>query len=377
LHTDPLRFDRGVHMTKAMRFAGALLCVVLGGCGGEKKKENLQPASNVLYAAARQITPVVIPAGVSGSFEAVPGGPDLATNPVMPWYSGNLGGLIFSILRDYQYPRDEGKVDASNLYKVLHSIGNEFERYYPGLAAITEKAVASPFDFGPFTVVDTYNKAKNNIEAAGVHMAARQVGNDKHMLAAGSVGDASWVTQGVYLGDSKDLELNTIVLNRYTTGSMAGDLYGVRSWIKGNETTHAFSFRFIQFSSSGSGTTLGAMSYFYSVIGTGVSQGAGAHVLYYGSSTREPNQFGDPAPGYYCFEAADAEAQYQAKFAAFPDSTGGGEPIDATSHCWDLKTGPGGLDAQLADQPLWGRADVTFDPASFTGGGASHLELTF
>src|SRR5512141_1320532 len=102
-------------------------------------------------------------------------------------------------------------------------------------------------------------------------MAARQAGNDKHMLVAMKQGDGSSIMQGVHKGDSKDLELNSLMVIRYSAGSMAGDLYGIRSSIKGNETTHAFVFRFLQFSYN---HTMDVY-YYYSVIGMGVSQGAG------------------------------------------------------------------------------------------------------
>jgi hypothetical protein len=373
LHSPNVLLALETHMTRTIHLGSALLALWLAGCGGAKK-ESQGPSSNVLYAAARNITPAVASAAPTASFQAVGGAPMMAAAATMPWWSGNMGGLIFQTLRDYQYPRDEGKVDATNIYKVLLEAGNEFERRYPQLTAITEKAVASPFDFGPFTVADTYDKAKNNVGGATVHMAARQAGNDKHMLVAAASGDATWITQGVYRGDSKDLELNSMMIVRYTSGSMAGDVYGIRSYILGNETTHAFTFRFLQFSSN----SAGGMHYYYSVIGTGISQGTGGHFLFYGRSTLDPSPFGGPATGYYCFQAGDAEAEYQAKFTAFPPAeVGGGEVIDASSPCLAYKEGATGLDAQLAAIPLWGPADVTFDPATFTGAGASHLELVF
>jgi hypothetical protein len=372
LHSWPLRFDQETHMTRTFQCGGALLGLMLAGCGGSKS-ESHGPSSNVLYAAARNITPAVA-AATTPSIQELPGAPRYAAAPTMPWWSGNMGGLIFQTLRDYQYPRDEGKVDSTNIYKVLLEAGNEFERRYPGLTAIPEKAVASPFDFGPFTVADTYDKAKNGVDGSTVYMAARQTGSEKHMLVAAKSGDATWITQGFHRSDTKDLELNSMMVLRYSAGSMAGDVYGIRSYIKGNETTHAFTFRFLQFSTN---STAG-MNYYYSVIGTGVSQGTGGHFLFYGRSSLDPSPFGGPATGYYCFAAGDGEAQYQAKFTAFPPAeVGGGEVIDASSPCLAYKEGPGGLDAQLAANPLWGPADVTFDPTTFTGGGASHLELVF
>jgi hypothetical protein len=349
-----------------------VLGVSLAACGNAKK-DATGPSTNVLYAAARNITPAVR-AGSASAAMATEGAPQLLVGNGMPWWSGNLGGLIFQTLRDYQYPRDEGQVDATNIYKVLLEAGNEFERDFPELAPITEKAVASPFDFGPFTVADTYDRAKNGIGGNQTFMAARQAGTDRHLLVAQASGDVSWITQGVHHGESKDLELNSMMVVRYSSGSMAGDVYGIRSWIKGNEATHTFTFRFLQFSYNHSGD----MRYYYSVIGTGVSQGAGGHFLFHGRATHDPSPFGGAATGSWCFAAGDAEAQYQARFTASPPAeVDGGEVIDDASPCMVHKTGPAGLDAQLAAHPLWGPADVTFDPATFTGGGPSHLQLAF
>jgi len=340
----------------------------LAACGGKKDSPD-GPTSNAIYAAARNITPAV----ATGSGTRALAAPRAAVAATMPWWSGNLGGLIFQTLRDYQYPRDEGQVDATNIYKVLLEAGNAFESGFGELGAIAEKPVASPFDFGPFSISDTYDKAKNGVGGGPTFMAARQAGNDKHLLVASSMGGASSIMQGVYRGDTKDLELNSMMVLRYTAGSMAGDIYGIRSYIKGNETTHTFTFRFLQFSYNHAME----MHYYYSVIGTGVSQGAGGHFLFFGSGSNSPSSWG-PATGYWCFASGDPEAAYEAKFTAYPPALSeGGEPIAADSPCLGYKEGAEGIDAQLAARPLWGPSDVTFDPATFTGGGATHLELTF
>lgn len=355
-------------MARVILLSSVLIGLFLPACGGKKDSHD-GPTSNAIYAAARNITPAVATGAGAHALAARPAAADAA----MPWWSGNLGGLIFQTLRDYQYPRDEGQVDATNIYKVLFEAGNTFERGFGSLDAIAEKPVASPFDFGPFSISDTYDKAKNGVEGNPVFMAARQAGNDKHLLVAMSTGNASSIMQGAYLGDTKDLELNSMTVIRYTAGSMAGDVYGIRSYIKGNEATHTFTFRFLQFSYNHAMD----MNYYYSVIGTGVSQGAGGHFLFFGSGSNAPSSWG-PATGYWCFASGDSEAQYQAKFTAYPPAqTEGGETIAADSPCLGYKEGAEGIDAQLAAHPLWGPSDVTFDPATFTGGGSTRLELTF
>ena len=346
----------------------ALSSLAISGCGagGSKGSET----SNVIYSAARNIAPVVVATSSASSALQRSDAYLVARKEavVMPWWSGNLGGLIFQTLRDYQYPRDEGQVDATNLYKVLFEAGNAYEAKAGLLDAMTEKAVAAPFDFGAFTIADTYDKGTNGLSGEDVFMAAREVGNEKHLLLAMKQGDSSTIMQGVYNGDTKDLELNSLTLIPYTSGSMAGDIYGIRSYIKGNETTHTFEFRFLQFSYNHSMP----MYYYYSVIGKGVSQGAESHFLFYGTSFSTGSGSSGDSSGYYCFAATDTETEYQAKFEAYPPSAGG-ETIGSGSPCYGYKTG---VDTQLGTQPMWGPADTTFDPTTFAGGGATHLELS-
>ena len=360
-------------MQKPSVSIAALLGLAVAGCGGAGSDSKSAATSNAIYAAAREIAPVVA-ATSSSALTFQPGNPALARRSAaldMPWWSGNLGGLIFQTIRDYQYPRDEGKIDATNLYKVLFEAGNAYESKAPLLATMAEKAVAAPFDFGAFAIADTYDKGKNGVGGEDVFMAAREVGSVKHMLVAMKQGDGSTIMQGVYDGGTKDLELNSMTVISYASGSMAGDKYGIRSYIKGNEATHTFEFRFLEFSYN---HTMD-MHYYYSVIGKGVSQGAGSHFLFYGEASND-SAFGSKTSGYYCFAATDTETEYQAKFAAYPDS-GGGETIDGGSPCYAYKTGTDGLDAELAALPMWGPSDITFDPATFTGGGTTHLELSF
>ena len=364
-------------MKKPSVSIAALLGLVFAGCGGAGTDSKSAATSNAIYAAARKIAPAVqatSSSALSSPARRRPNGVDLATRSAaldMPWWSGNLGGLIFQTIRDYQYPRDEGKIDATNLYKVLFEMGNAYESKAPLLAPMAEKAVAAPFDFRDFTIADTYDKAKNGVDGEDVFMAAREVEGVKHMLVAMKQGDASTVMQGVYDGGTKDLELNSMTLIPYTSGSMAGDTYGIRSYIKGNEATHTFEFRFLQFSYNHAMD----VHYYYSVIGTGVSQGPESHFLFYGEASNV-GQWSSSTSGYYCFAATDTETEYQAKFAAHPDSTGG-ETIDVGSPCYAYKTGTDGIDAKKALHPMWGESDITFDPTAFTGGGATHLALSF
>jgi hypothetical protein len=356
-----------------MRTPSVLIVVLsslaIGSCGAGDS--NGSATGNVIYAAARNIAPVVVATSSASSALQRSNAYLVAKQAAeaMPWWSGNLGGLIFQTLRDYQYPRDEGTVDATNLYKVLFEAGNAYEGKAGLLDAMTVKAVAAPFDFGAFTIADTYDKGKNGLTGQDVFMAAREVGNEKHMLLAMRQGDGSNIMQGVYNGDTKDLELNSLTLILYMSGSMAGDTYGIRSYIKGNEATHTFEFRFLQFSYNHSMD----MYYYYSVIGQGVSQGEGSHFLFYGTSSTTGGS--GNSSGYYCFAATDTENEYQAKFETYPPS-GGGEIIDSGSPCYEYKTGAEGIDAQLTAHPLWGPSDITFDPATFVGGGTTHLELS-
>lgn len=353
--------------------AFSVMALTAVGCGGSGKGSG----NSFIYQSARKVAPAIKATattspsslGLTASDAPVDGGSTL------PWYSGNLGGLIYQSMQDYVYPDDEGKVDMLDIYKLLFETGQMFDAYSAQLDPITEQAIAAPFDFGATSIADTYDHAKNGV-GTGVNMATRVVGNDRHFLITmtqdnggngSSNGTGYSILQGKYNGDTGDLELNFLMVLRYTSGS----IYAMRTYLKGNDQTHTFDLRIFM---PGGNSSMPDMHYLRSFIGTGVSEGAGNYYLFYGEDQSYQGATPPAQPGmagYWCFAATATEADYQQAMTV--DNVNGTNPVPDT--CTTQQTH---LDTDLKPG-LWHIADFVtdMDPSNFTGGGTDHLELSF
>jgi ABC-type glycerol-3-phosphate transport system substrate-binding protein len=93
-------------MKKGFLLLGASLAVVLvcGTCGGGGSSS----ASFDLFTTAEKATPVVIPVTTTS----------VSVNAT--WSMGNTLYEIFQLIREYNNDRDNGKIDGSNMHKVLY-----------------------------------------------------------------------------------------------------------------------------------------------------------------------------------------------------------------------------------------------------------------
>ena len=237
-----------------------------------------------------------------------------------------VGSILYSIheaLRDYEFPRDEGVIDMHNIYKVLTTSGQIYETAESSCLSITEAAVLSPFDLGLNS--ETYNCAGNfNTMADGYAngFAIRDAGNIKHGLLtyrwAPEAPDhlEHGILQGSYDENTKNLNVRMIHLVEYA----AQGGFVVRSHIVGNEETHAFSLNLL---SAGIGESSGWVS----LVGKGVSKGAGQYFLF-----KVQNSSGVDGK-YFCFPADATETDLIAMHEENPE---GAETVDA--NCADYQS---------------------------------------
>jgi hypothetical protein len=335
--------------------------VFIFACSKNNDGDSTDPG--VFYTAAKNTAPTVAPASATSALRSgeVSSLVPPIFNTLSDW-SGTTGYRIFYTIRDFDPTRDQGKVDGSNMYMALYSNGVTYNMLKSQLDSITEKTIASPFDFGNTAFSDNYNSAKTGLSGGNCtnctsNMAARTVDNDHHMLytsASNSDGTTGYgVTQAKYNDDSKDLEMNMAYIVNYGSGPNSGSQYGVRTWIKGNAGTHSFSIRYMIF--NGTGTTYNN----YSIVGRGISKGTGNFLFYAKTSNSDL-----PSGGYFCFDASADEAVFQSKFQSSPT----GETIDTSSPCYTYKSD---LDVLIAD--MW-------NPGAFTADnlpGANTVSLSF
>jgi hypothetical protein len=278
-----------------------VLAAVFSGC---KDDEESGSSENFFFTATQEVTPVF---DASGSKKMIR---DLT--------SGTLLYSVFELLRDYEYPADEGVIDMHNIYKVLYTAGQIYATAESGCSEITETAVASPFDLG---ITDTYNCAGNTGTMTDNYAYGFAIKDDDPvkyaLLTYRWAPDAPshvehGILQGNYNEDTGDLSLKMIHNVYYDpTGGFV-----VRSDIEGNATTHAFT---IQSISAGTGTS----SNFVSIVGKGISQGSGNYFL-----LRVESDTVTPAK-YFCIPADATETELEAM-----DASGSGT-VDANCSAYE------------------------------------------
>jgi hypothetical protein len=308
------------HMKKiVVLFVLVVLAALIGfiscGGGGGSSSGSGGSGNNALFNAVKATTPAFT-ATVSATFAPAVS----KTRGLMataPTFTNQAMNMAFQLLRNYSYPADEGKVDMSNIYKVLHEAGG----YLDGAASIcssitlTTDSAISAYAFSDF-LGQTYDCGGNVSEAAqagyGSSVAYRENNGtgDKFMLATYKWAPDS--TQQIAIGaietrfnsTSNDVELTFAQSVWYppssAMGGTTGSGFATRTHITGNSVTHAFELI------TAMSNTYGGMA----LVGKGISQGAGNYFLI--------KQGAD----YYCLPAGATEDDLRSIMPT--DNTGAG-----------------------------------------------------
>lgn len=280
-------------MKKFSVFSLLILVSVFLLCKGDDEKKT-SSSENFFYLATKEVAPA-FNAAVSKRM----------TRALTP---GSLVYAVFELLRDYEYPADEGVIDMHNIYKVLYTAGQIYETAESGCSPITEASLASPFDLG---ITDTYNCAGNSGTMSDTYangFAIKGADPVKYALLTYRWAPESpdheehGILQGSYNENTGDLSLKMIHNVYYA----ASDGFVVRSDIEGNATTHAFSIKSI---SAGTGSSTS----FTSIVGKGISQGSGNYFLLMVNT--------DAVTGkYFCIPADATETELEGMTASGYDT---------------------------------------------------------
>ena len=202
--------------------------------------------------------------------------------------------VAFQLLRDYTYPTDEGKVDMTNMYKVLYEAGRYLDEA-PSICSTISPATdasISPYAFSDF-LGHTYDCGGSQAESGGYgsSVAYKASGSDKYMLASykwapdAAQQIAIGVIQASYNDTTKEVSLIFAQAVNYPAGSTMGGAGGsgfaTRARITGNSGTHTFELKMLTQNAS--------------LVGKGISQGAGNYFLIRNGSD------------YYCLPAGATE----------------------------------------------------------------------
>ncbi|MFH1264061.1 MAG: hypothetical protein V1495_11540 [Pseudomonadota bacterium] len=254
---------------------GSVVFIIFGllSCGGGSTGGG---SETLFLDAAKQTAPSFAPATTSGKLAP-------------PFRNATLFGsgsplyAAYNLMQDYEYPRDEGKIDMTNMYKVMFEAGNAYARAASQCTTIPEKTVPSPFDFGLTETYDCAANFKDEEPNYAKGCAIREEGGIKYALtgfmwAPTPEEQVSFGTlQGHIDTGTNDILMHMVNLVTYPAGSVmggeAGDGFSVRSFISGNSADHSFELKSVVTGTNAEGT-------WTSIVGKGISKGEGNHFLF-------------------------------------------------------------------------------------------------
>lgn len=210
----------------------------------------LPEGEKAFYSQAVKAMPVIAPSSPSASSIGLISDAFAAED----WSPKGPTFEIFNLLREYVYPRDEGILDMSNIYKFLFEVSEQ----YSIATILTEplnspKAIKSPYNFGTDPVTYT--------DASG-HYALSRNGDTINALLTWIWNNNEYaVIEGSFNDTSGELSFNLAYLVDYE-----GDAdFCIRTSVSGNKLTHNFTLKYFK-------CTTGEGGYILSAMGTGISR---------------------------------------------------------------------------------------------------------
>ena len=295
------------------------LAFVFTGCKSEEDDSEVSSSSgssssNFFYTAAQDVGPTI----ESGS------GSSSMFSRMESLTSGGPYEDIYTVLRDYEYPRDEGVIDMHNIYKVLYTAGQIYATAESSCTTITDATIDAPFSMG-LDGTHTYDCAGNSNAMSDSYAngyAIRDSGDYKYgLLTYRWSPDAPdhlehGVLQGTYADASGDLDIRMLHHVIYDSTSDTG--FAVRTHLTGNDQTHAFTIKMV--------STDNSTDSYISLVGKGVSQGSGEYFLFKANTQSYTGK-------YFCIAAPPTESDLETMEGTDPN---GKDTVD--SNCTTYQT---------------------------------------
>lgn len=252
------------NLKKIKMFIAVLaVSLIMTACGGTTSQSSSSDLGSsfelpddhiAFYTSASATSPVITatasPAQILRAKAAVSGA------VVVNWDSGTPTYEIFNLLREYEYPRDEGVIDVSNIYKLLFEAGNNYSNAEAEVEELIEPLeMLPPFDFGNDPVIFTHAADSDALVVVDGRIEAilTWIWNETPTMSYG-------VLEGSYNEETGDIVLDMVYIVDYE-----GDNdYCLRMHISGNENTHEFTLKAAKRGSADD-------SFAMSIIGSGVS----------------------------------------------------------------------------------------------------------
>ena len=305
-----------------------------------------------LYTSAQKVGPSIAPAASAN----VAGPTYAAPLYAATWSSGNLLYEVYGLIREYEYPRDEGVIDGSNMWKSLHTADSKLDNSLSGCTAITEKKLTSPFDFGADFLGEAYDCKYENESTSGSNSYVNSIGSKVSgevitALAGWTVAETGPKMTRNVMDIKTDKSTNDLTVNSAYLVSYPDDSwYSVRIYTSGNTLTNLFSLKLMKTGNGGSSI---------SIAGHGYSAGATNYYLFKVTTTG----YGANATGaYYCIKSTATETDLKAMEDA------GSATVPANCADYEAKL-PTAYNIDGSESPT--------AASSFTGAGTNGVGLDF
>ncbi len=244
-------------------------------CGGSDSA--VTPASIDLYSNMKATTPVFAVSSASASFQNEGSALEACRSRSLIWGSGNPLYSVFYSLRSFTYPDDEGKVDRSNIYKLIFDSQTILNTVLSSATAITPQEISSPFP-GIDTSGIKFDHAiiSESEDVSGAYLTdgnvIRAIVSWKWTEESYPDKDEIGVARIDYNRTSGDISIDMVFSVDYAISDDARD-YNMRCRVSGNMTDHTFKFKY----------RIGTQD----IIAQGVSSGEGEYMLFRYSSSSD------------------------------------------------------------------------------------------
>lgn len=251
---------------------GVLVLGMLGfyvGCG---QLTNDSSGSGYFNPMVANITPTFKPSSTTAQAAQTF---NVHAQSTSEWGAGNPLYTVYFSLREFVSTRDEGKIDRSNLYKLLTDVDSVFTYASPDAVAITEQVITPPFSkLSQITCNRATNEASNK---RGI--ALKETSSALEAVMGWIWSDSPLKNEYGIATATRDATANNLTVDLaysvdYDVTTSETD-YNLRGMVSGSPSLNEFEFRYIIGDSK--------------IVAKGISRGAGKYMLFkyagFGSGT--------------------------------------------------------------------------------------------
>lgn len=237
-----------------------IISLVSNGCG--QTGGGATTGGGYFKPKAAETTPVFKPATASSQSVSLF---KVTAQSTSEWGAGNPLYTVYFSLREFVSARDEGKVDRSNVYKLLTDVDTVFASATVEVQTITEQEITPPFSRLQKQTCDKLHNDTANKRALALKETDTLVNAVMSWIWTDSPTKNEYgVASATFNKSTNDLTVDMSYSVDYDITSTETD-YNLHGYISGNAAQNTFQYKYI----------IGDCQ----IVGQGVSRGAGNYML--------------------------------------------------------------------------------------------------